>query len=143
MKQLVTVMLDDRTLGIDVLLVQDVIRLAPLTPVPLAPSWIAGVMNLRGHIVTAIDLRERLGMPSAAEEKGRMCVVVNGGTEPYALIVDAVGDVMDIDDGEIERDPPTLAPAWRDVSRGIIRRDVLILRLDISRLVNPGAAQAA
>lgn len=136
--QIVTLSLAGRALGIDVMQVQDVIRLGTVTPVPRAAPWIAGVMNLRGHIVTAIDLRARLGLPPTTGERS-MCVVVSIDGEAHGLIVDAVGEVLAISETDREPDPPTLPAHWRAVSRGIVRREKdLILELDAAALLSAG-----
>ena len=91
--EFVTVRLDGQLLGIPVLLVQDVLKLQQLTRVPRAPEWVAGVLNLRGRIVTAIDLRSRLGMPPRPDtSKPPMSVVVDYRGEPYSLLIDKSGD---------------------------------------------------
>ncbi len=137
MSQLVTMKLAGSSLGIDVSAVQDVVRLGALTPVPLAADWIAGMMNLRGHIVTAIDMRARLHLPPAPDDQRRMCVVVTIEGAAYALIVDAVGEVTTVSEEEREPDPATLEPQWRAVSRGVVQReDELIIEIDTAVLVN-------
>ncbi|MGB3723497.1 MAG: chemotaxis protein CheW [Pacificimonas sp.] len=136
MTQLVTMTLEGSCLGIDVASAQDVVRLGALTPVPLAADWIAGMMNLRGHIVTAIDMRARLGLPPAEKGQKRMCVVVTVAGEAYALIVDGVGEVMTVSEDEREPDPATLSPCWRAVSRGVVKRDdQLIVEIDAATIV--------
>ena len=144
MIQLVTVTLAGRALGIDVMHVQDVIRLDHVTAVPRAAPWIAGVMNLRGHIVTAIEMRRRLDLPSAPEGAKQMCVVVQLDGEAYGLIVDGVGEVLNIGEDEREPDPPTLEPHWRAVSRGVVRhKDGLLLEIDAKMLLQAEIQEAA
>ena len=144
MSQLVTLTLAGRALALDVRNVQDVIRLGRVTPVPRAAAWIAGVMNLRGHIVTAIDVRRRLGLPAAEEGARQMCVVVQLAGEAFGLIVDGVGEVISVEDADREPDPPTLEAQWREVSRGVIRQsDALILEIDATSLLDGNLAKAA
>lgn len=143
MIHLVTLTLAGRDLCLDVANVQDVIKLGEVTPVPRAAPWIAGVMNLRGHIVTAIDLRARLGLDAAKDDSKAMCVVVQLGGEAFGLIVDGVGDVIVIEDDMREPDPPTLEPQWRAVSRGVVRRDdALLLEIDAAALLAEERAAA-
>ena len=135
--EFVTVYIDGQLFGFPVLQVQDVLAPQRITPVPLAPPEVAGSLNLRGRIVTAIDIRKRLGM-AAVESKGpRMSVVVELSGELYSLLVDSVGEVLSVDSGTFECNPATLDPRWRDVSTGIHRlKDTLLIILDVSRLLN-------
>lgn len=140
----VTVRLADQLLGIPVLRVHDVFNLGPLTRVPQAPSMVAGVMNLRGRIVTVIDLRERLGLPTRDAKAKAMCLVVEQGGQPYALVVDAVGDVVPVSVDRHEPNPTTLSTAWRLVSDGVYRLDDgLMMVLDIAALLDVELARAA
>lgn len=141
--KLVTVVLGGQLLGIDVARVQDVIRLGTVSPVPLAPRWIAGVMNLRGRIVTAIDLRARFGLAPRQDRASSMCVVVEHQGEPYGLIVDEVGDVIDVDPEQIEPNPPTLDHRWQQVSDGIVKLDVLMVLASVRAIMDTDLAAAA
>lgn len=141
--KLVTVVLGGQLLGIDVARVQDVIRLGAVSPVPLAPGWIAGVMNLRGRIVTAVDLRARFGLPPRPAKGGGMCVVVEHQGEPYGLIVDEVGDVIDVSAEQIEANPLTLDPRWQQASDGIVKLDVLMVIANVRAIMDADLAAAA
>ena len=102
----------------------------------LAPPEVAGSLNLRGRIVTAIDIRTRLGLPELEDGKKRMSVVVDHGGELYSLMVDSVGEVLSLTEVSFERNPATLDPRWREVSAGIYRLDsTLLVVLDVSRLL--------
>lgn len=144
-KDFVTIRLAGQLLGIPVLLVHDVIKLQNMTPVPLSPPWVAGVLNLRGRIVTAIDLRERLGMARRLEgEKAAMSVVVDFKGESYSLIIDSVGEVLSLPDSLFEKNPVTLDQRWREVSDGIYRLDdELLVVLDVRRVLDLDRAVAA
>ncbi len=132
----VTVRLAGQTLGIPVLAVHDVLNSQKITKIPLAPDWVSGVLNLRGKIVTAIDLRRRLGLPPIEEGKTSMSVVVEHDEEPYSLQIDSVGEVLSLDDQLFEKNPVTLDPRWRDVSRGIYRLEKELLPiLDVDKLL--------
>jgi len=140
----VTFTIADQLFGIPVKQVQDVLAGGTITRIPLAPKEIAGVLNLRGRIVTAIDVRLRLGLP--ARERGRddMSLVVDHGGELYSLMVDNVGDVYSIDPTTFDRNPPTLDPKIRDFSAGIYRRnEKLMVVLDVERLLDYEVSQAA
>jgi len=140
----VTVRIAGQLLGIPVLRVHDVLKLGALTRVPRAPAMIAGVMNLRGRIVTAIDLRERLGLAPSPADARRWCVVVEQQAQPYALIVEFVGDVVPVGADRHEPNPSTLSPRWRAVSDGIFRLDgELMVVLDVAALLDAELAQAA
>lgn len=130
--------------GIPVLTVQDVIGEQRITRVPLAPPEIAGTLNLRGRIVTAIDMRRRLGLPPRPPENPGMNVVVERGGELYSLIVDSVGEVLSLDGEVFERNPATLDPVWRDVSMGVCRLEKeLMVVLDVARILDIKRNQAA
>ncbi|MEX0299102.1 MAG: chemotaxis protein CheW [Kordiimonas sp.] len=132
----VTIKVDGQTLGIPVLAVHDVLNAQQITAIPLAPDWVAGVLNLRGKIVTAINLRRRLGLPPLEGDKKSMSVVVEHREEPYSLQIDSVGEVLSLDDQLFEKNPVTLDQRWREVSRGIYRLDGELLPiLDVDRLL--------
>lgn len=135
-EQLVTFVVADQHFGIPALRVRDVLREQPLTRVPLAKPEIAGVMNLRGHIVPAISVRARLGAP-ADPAAGSMCVVVERGPDAFCLVVDSVGDVISVKSSEIGSNPSSLQAAWAQISRGLLRmEDKLLLLLDVDQLLN-------
>ena len=140
----VTVVIGGQQFGVPVLLVQDVLREQPLTHIPLAPAEIAGSLNLRGRVVTAIDLRTRLGLERRAADAACMNVVVEQGGELYSLIVDAVGDVLTLTAETFEPSPATLDPLWQDLTDGLHRLDKdLMLILDIQQVIGEVVAEAA
>jgi purine-binding chemotaxis protein CheW len=131
----------DRLCGIPVLGVRDILGPQVISRIPLAAPEIAGSLNLRGRIVTAIDLRRRLGLPDAAPGAVRMSVIVEQGDELYALLVDQVSEVMTLPATAFEPAPPTLPPRWAAFSAGIWRlQDRLLVVLDTARLLALGAA---
>src|ERR1700755_998478 len=107
----VTLTVADQLCGVPVLGVRDILGEHAITRIPLAPREIAGSLNLRGRIVTAIDLRERLHLPAAPADQARMSVVAEQGGELYALLVDQVSEVMSLQAAAFERNPPTLPAA--------------------------------
>jgi purine-binding chemotaxis protein CheW len=122
--------------GIPVLSVRDIIVTQDMTRIPLAPPEIAGSMNLRGRIVTAIDLRRRLNLPPREPGQAGMSVVVDRQGELYSLVVDSVREVIEFDDRQLEPNPPTLAPAWREFSTGIYRlQSELLVVLNTKRVL--------
>lgn len=123
--------------GIDVLQVQEVLRCQEMTPVPLAPAVIEGLINLRGQIVTAVDMRRRLGLAPRAGGETAMNVVVRTEEGAVSLLVDEIGDVVEVDSASFERPPENLDPAIRDLVRGIHKlKDRLLLVLDTGQTLN-------
>lgn len=140
----VTIYLAGQMLGIPVLAVHDVLNTQKITRIPLAAHWVAGVLNLRGKIVTAIDLRSRLNLPLHGEGEKSMSVVVEHKGEPYSLQIDKVGEVLSLKNHLFEKNPATLDPCWRDVSKGIYRlEDNLMAVLDVDKLLETTDAEAA
>ncbi len=135
-RSLVLLTVADQLCGVPVLSVRDILGDQPITRIPLAPPEIAGSLNLRGRIVTAIDLRRRLGVPPAPPGTPRMSVVTEQGGDLYALLVDQVSEVMTPPASAFERNPPTLPPAWAGFCDGIYRlQDRLMVVLDIGRIL--------
>lgn len=141
----VTMSIADQLFGIPVLKVQDVLGPQTITRVPLAPPEVAGSLNLRGRIVTAIDVRLRLGLEPRGGEKPPMSVVVEHDNELYSLLVDTVGEVLSLNVKDYQRNPPTLNPRLRDFSDGIYRLNgSLLVVLSVASLLNfGGRADAA
>jgi purine-binding chemotaxis protein CheW len=145
---LVSVQIGGQTFGVPVLEVQDVIAQTTINRVPLAPPEIAGSLNLRGRIVTAIDMRRRLSLPPQAEGEASVSVIVEQPSgELYALMVDDVGDVLWLPPSAHEPTPPTLSPAWRDLCDGLYRLEddlMLVLRTEaVLTLDDPSVADVA
>jgi purine-binding chemotaxis protein CheW len=142
--ELVTVTIDGQLFGIPVLGVRDVLRPQRIAKIPLAPAWVAGTLNLRGRIVTAIDMRVALGLAPMPHGGRAMSVVVDGQSDLYALLVDEVGEVARFPGTEIAPNPPTLDPQWRQVAAGVTRLDEhLLIVLDVARLLDARLLQAA
>jgi purine-binding chemotaxis protein CheW len=133
-RQLATFTVGGATYGVDVILVQEALRSQLRTPVPLAPSGVAGLVNLRGEVVLSMDLRPRLGLEPLTEDAEPMMVVVQVDGEPVSLLVDEVGDVVDVDDSQFETPPDTLDPALRELIVGAYKLPTgLLLALDVAR----------
>jgi purine-binding chemotaxis protein CheW len=138
-RQFVTLTVADQLCGVPVLGVRDILGEQVITRIPLAPVEVAGSLNLRGRIVTAIDLRQRLGLAPAPAGTRRMSVVAEQGGELYALLVDQVAEVMRVPASAFERNPPTLSPIWARFSTGIYRlEDRLLVVLDVGKLLALG-----
>ncbi len=136
----VTLTLADQLCGLPVLAVRDVLADQKIALIPLAPVEVAGNLNLRGRIVTAIDLRRKLRLPPRAAGASAVSVVTEHGAELYALIVDQVHEVVTLSASGLEPPPPTLPAVWAAQCRGIHRVDArlmvvldvdLLLRLDV------------
>lgn len=135
--QLSTFLLANLLFGVRVESVQEVLRYQPMTRVPLSPEVIEGLINLRGQIVTAIDMRRRLKLPPRADGQSPMNMVVrtDGGT--VSLLVDEIGDGIDVEGTMWERAPENLASSVRDLISGVYKlEDRLLLVLDVDRAVD-------
>ena len=139
----VTLTVAGQLCGVPVSAVRDVLRQQPISPVPLAPPDIAGNLNLRGRIVTAIDLRRRLQLPPAPAGTQPMAVVTESNGDLYALLVDQVSEVLSPDRKRFEPNPQTLPAAWTKYSAGLFRlENALMIVLDLSRLLALPALQS-
>ena len=135
-KQFCTFYLDKYCFGIDVLEIQEVFRYQEMTMVPLAPEDISGLINLRGQIITAINLRLRLGMQPRPADRVPMNVVVRTQDEVVSLWVDQIGDVMEVSEEFYEKAPETIQGAMKELITGVYKlKDRLLLILDTKRVV--------
>lgn len=133
-RQVATFMLDQLYFGVEVLKVQEVIKYQELTRIPLAPPVVEGLINLRGQIVTAIELRRRLGLSPRAAGELPMNVVVRTADGVVSLLVDQIGDVVEVAEAQFEAAPDTLSGPTRDLVRGVYKlKDRLLLLLDAER----------
>ncbi|HTV21971.1 MAG TPA: chemotaxis protein CheW [Polyangiaceae bacterium] len=131
----------DLLLGVEVTRVREVVRHQPLTPVPLVHATIAGLMNLRGQIVTVIDLRRRLGLPPRADDEPPLHVVMHDTDGVVSLLVDRIGDVIEVNEAAFERPPQTSSAAARELIRGAYALEgQLLLVLDAARALELGEA---
>lgn len=129
-----TFTLDGLLFGVEVLKVQEVIRYLAMTRVPLAPSVVRGLINLRGQIVTAIDLRRRLELPERPADQSPMNVVIRTDDEAVSLLVDEIGEVREVDEESFEQPPETLKGVARELIRGAYKlKDQLLLVLDTEK----------
>ena len=153
--QLCTFWVDGLFFGVPVADVQEVIRFQQMTPVPCAPSAVHGLINLRGQIVTAVDLRTRLGLTGRPEGASPMNVIVRSRGEVVSLLVDDIGDVIDASARELEAPPSTLPSDLREAVHGVVSLDVpalpssavasgpattILLVLDADRAVDTSSA---
>lgn len=136
--QYVSFLVDGQLLGIPVNTVQEVLNPQTIAPVPLARAEIAGLLNLRGQIVTAVNLRRRLGLPDLEAGQRSMNVVVRHQGESFSLLVDEVGDVINIAGDVMQPPPVTLDAHWKSVTAGVFRLEGrLFVILNTATLLNP------
>lgn len=136
-EEFVTMSVGGQAFGIPVLGVRDVLGPQKITRVPLAPPEMAGSLNLRGRIVTAINMRRRLGLPDDGFIEKAMAVVVEHEEEAFSLLVDEVGEVLSLPASKRGASPATLDPAWREMADGIYQLDSrLMIVLNIANVLN-------
>ena len=140
-RQFATFTVDTLLFGVEVYKVQEVIRFQEMTVVPLAGHGAAGLINLRGEVVPAIDLRVRLGLPPLPEGVSPMNVVVRVDDEPISLLVDAIGDVAHVTVEQFEEPPETMTGPGRALITGAYKlQGQLLLALDVTRIADVSAA---
>ena len=140
----VTAVIGGQLFGLPISRVQDVFVPDRITRVPLAEPEIAGVLNLRGRIVTAIDMRRRLGLPPRTDDKPSMAVGIELKGESYGLLIDTVGEVMKLGEATHEPNPVNLDPRLARVSGGVHRLDgQLMVILDVDSVLNASAEPLA
>jgi purine-binding chemotaxis protein CheW len=137
MTEYVTVMIGDHLFGLPIGRVQDVFVPERLTRVPLAPPEVAGILNLRGRVVTAIDMRSRLDLGARADGVPLMAIGIELKGESYGLLVDSVGEVMQLPTGACEAKPGNLDAKLARVAAGIYRLEgQLMIVLDVDRVLD-------
>ncbi|MCH7650130.1 MAG: chemotaxis protein CheW [Nitrospinae bacterium] len=142
-KQFCTFYLDKYCFGINVQEVQEVFRYQEITSMPLAPEVITGMINLRGQIITAINLRLRLGMEPRPEDWVPMNVVVRTNDDVVSLLVDSIGDVKEISEDLFEQPPDTVQGAMRELVIGVYKLEGrLLMILDTKKVVQFDAVAA-
>ena len=136
-KQFSTFIADKLLFGVEVERVQEVIRYQEMTRVPLSPAVVKGLINLRGQIVTAVDLRCRLGLRERADNDLPMNVVIRHEDGAVSLLVDEIGDVLEVEEEAFELPPGTLAGEARELIRGVYKlKDALLIALDTDKMLN-------
>lgn len=142
-RQFATFYLADLLLGVEVEKVQEVLRYQEMTPVPLASAVVQGLINLRGQIVTAIDLRRRFDLPERPDGTRPMNVVLRTDDNPVSLLVDEIGDVVQMGDESFEPPPETVRGVAKELIRGVFKlENRLLLILDTDRAMGVVGAQA-
>ena len=140
----VTMTIGDHMFGLPIFRVQDVFVPARLTRVPLAPPEVAGILNLRGRVVTAIDMRSRLDLGARPPGMPLMAIGIELKGEHYGLLIDTVGEVMKLGEETLEPNPVNLDPRLARVSGGVHRLDgQLMVILDVDYVLNGSAETLA
>ena len=136
-RQFATFEVDGQLFGVEVETVQEVLSYNEYTPVPLAPPAVGGLFNLRGQVIAAVDLRVQLGLVRQALQGPLMNVILRGDGEPVSLLVDRIGEVVDLDDEAFEGPPDTLSGPTRELVTGTFKMDGrLMLALDVNQAVD-------
>ncbi len=142
--EFVTVLIGEQLFGLPIDRVHDVFAAERLTRVPMARAEIAGILNLRGRIVTAIDMRRCLDLPPKEDISNQMAVGIEFGGESYGLLIDEVGEVMKLPAAQQESVPVNLDSRWRGVAAGVYRlEEHLMIILDIDRVLDVQPREAA
>ncbi len=137
-RQLCTFFLNERFFGIEVEKVQEVIRYQTITPVPLAPGVVRGLINLRGQIVTAVDLRRLLQVEDRPDDRLPINIVIQTRQSIFSLLVDRIGDVLEVEEDSFEHPPDTLEGIARELIRGAYKlQGRLLLVLNVEKLFSP------
>ena len=135
--EFLTLMLDDQVLAINVEKIRDVLTVHEIAFVPLVPKEVIGLINLRGKIVTALDLRSILRLDTQVDLKKCMNVVIEYNNELYSLVVDGVGEVLKLTSSEIVENPGNMSDNWKEVSIGIYpQNDNLVIIADINKMLS-------
>ena len=135
--QLVVFDLADEHYGVNIATVESIIKLQSITAMPHAPSFVRGVTNLRGVVLPVIDLRKRFGLPAAEEDKDTRIVVVEMNGETVGMVVDAVSEVLNVSDEDIEPPPSLVTTADSVFITGIAKiGERLVILLDLSQVLN-------
>jgi purine-binding chemotaxis protein CheW len=142
--EFVTVTVAGQLLGLPISRVHDVFVVSELTTVPLAPGEIAGLLNLRGRVVTAVSLRQRLGLGDSNGAERRMAVGLENHGEAYGLLVDEVGEVLKLDPDEMQPNPVHMDRGWVGLSQGVHQlQDKLLIVLDVDAVLAFGTEREA
>ena len=143
-RQYATFEVADQLFGVEVGEVQEVLSFNEYTSVPLAPKAVGGLFNLRGQVIAAVDLRVQLGLDRHVLDGPVMNVILRGDDEPVSLLVDRIGEVVDLDDEAFEPPPDTLNGPTRDLVNGTFKMDGrLMLALDVKTAVDSNRITSA
>lgn len=135
--QCVTFRLEDETYGINVMQVQEVLRVTEIAPVPGAPDYVLGIINLRGNVVTVVDTRSRLGLGAKEMDESTRIVIIEADKLVVGILVDAVAEVVDLRASEIESAPSVGNDESSKYIQGVASREgELLILVDLNKLLN-------
>jgi len=135
-RQCVTFRLNEEIYGINVMLVQEVLRVTDIAPVPGAPNYVIGIINLRGNVVTVIDTRMRFGLPPKEMDDSTRIVIIEAENQTVGIVVDNVSEVVDVYADEIETAPNVGNDETARYIEGVVSRsDELLILVDLNKLL--------
>jgi len=135
-RQCVTFRLDNEIYGINVMLIQEVLRVTEIAPVPGAPNYVIGIINLRGNVVTVIDTRMRFGLPPKEMDDATRIVIIEAENQTVGIVVDSVSEVVDVNASEIETAPNVGNDETARYIEGVVSRDEeLLILVDLNKLL--------
>jgi purine-binding chemotaxis protein CheW len=135
--QLVTFRLKEETYGINVMQVQEVLRVSEIAPVPGAPSYVLGIINLRGNVVTVIDTRSRFGLPPKEIDESSRIVIIESDKQVVGIMVDSVAEVVDLRTTEVDSAPNVGNEESSRYIQGVASRDDdLLILVDLNKLLS-------
>ena len=136
-RQCVTFRLDDEIYGINVMLVQEVLRVTDIAPVPGAPGYVVGIINLRGNVVTVIDTRMRFGLSPREMDDATRIVIIEAEKQTVGMVVDSVSEVVNVYSNEIESAPNVGNDETARYIEGVVSRgEHLLILVDLNKLLN-------
>jgi len=134
--KLLTCRVGKQWLGLQVKQVREVVTPQPSTEMPLAPEAVMGLINLRGRVITQLDVRKVIGLPVSESENYRVAIVETLSGEDFGLVMDEVGEVIELDLDMYEKTPKTLDRVWRDVSEGVLKQEGrVVVLINVERFI--------
>ncbi len=134
--ELLTCRVGEQWLGLQVRQVREVVTPQPSTDMPLAPDAVMGLINLRGRVITQLDVRKVVGLPARETEHYRVAIVETMSGEDFGLVMDEVGEVIDLDPDMYEKTPKTLDRIWQDVSEGVLKQEErVVVLVNVERFI--------
>ncbi len=142
--QIVSFRLANEEYGLDIMKVQEIILIGPVTEMPQVPEYMRGLINLRGHVIPIVDLRVRLGLEAAEATEHTRILVLNVGNRTIGVVVDAVDEVLRVDSVELEPTPVGVSGVGEEYVAGLLKfEDKLLILLNLERIVEEEAATAS
>jgi len=134
--ELLTCRVGEQWLGLQVRQVREVVTPQACTDMPLAPDAVMGLINLRGRVITQLDVRKVIGLPNRDTDDYRVAIVETISGEDFGLVMDEVGEVIDLDPDMYEKTPKTLDRVWQDVSEGVLKQDErVVVLVNVERFI--------